>query len=193
MKKTINTINEIVSTAKSKGVAHLVTEDTAYDGRVITIKGKTLINFGSYSYMGLETDQRLKDAAIDAVQRYGLQFPSSRAYTSCSLYTELEALLTKMFNAPIVLTNSLSIGHQGVMPVIIEEGDAIILDQQVHTSVQDPARKLQLDGVTLSIIRHNKVEELKKKLKNSLHTINEYGMPLMEYTVCTGTAPPLKN
>lgn len=176
MKKTINLINEIVTAAKKKGIAHLITEDTYYGGKIITINGKPLINFGSYSYMGLETDQRLKDGGIDAIQQYGLQFPSSRAYTSCSLYKELEELVTKMFNAPIVLANSLTTGHQGVMPILIEEGDALILDQQVHASIQDPARKLQLDGVTLTVIRHNKLDELKKKLKNYPPSITEYGM-----------------
>ena len=123
------------------------------------------MNFGSYSYVGLETDQRLKDAAIKGIQQYGIQYPSSRAYVSSSIYTELEELVHKMFNAPIVLATSLSIGHHGVMPVIIEEGDAIILDQQVHSSVQDAARKVQLNGVSLTIVRHNHLEDLKKKIE----------------------------
>jgi 7-keto-8-aminopelargonate synthetase-like enzyme len=163
MKKILNLINEIINNGVKKGIGHLITEDQSYDGRTITISGKQLINFGSYSYLGLETDSRLKKAGIDAMCRYGIQYPSTRAYTSCTLYRELEELIRKMFNAPVILTTSLTIGHDSVMPVIIEEGDALILDQQVHASVQRPARSLQLDGITLTIIRHNRLDELKKK------------------------------
>lgn len=140
-------------------------EDSVYDGRIITVKGQELINFGSYSYVGLETDARLKEAAIDAIRKFGIQYPSSRAYVSSALYVELEDLVHKMFEAPVVLASSLSMGHHGVMPVIIEEGDAIIMDQQVHSSVQDAARKMQLNGVYLTIVRHNHLSELKKKIE----------------------------
>ncbi|HWZ21544.1 MAG TPA: pyridoxal phosphate-dependent aminotransferase family protein, partial [Cytophagaceae bacterium] len=46
-----------------------------------------------------------------------------------------------------------------------EEGDAIILDQQVHSSVQDAARKVQLNGVSLTIVRHNRLDDLKNKIE----------------------------
>jgi 7-keto-8-aminopelargonate synthetase-like enzyme len=162
MKKTTQLINEIISAAKRQGIIHLNAEDPSYNGRIITVDGKQLINFGSYSYLGLETDTRLKEAGIDAISRYGLQHPSTRAYISSPLYSELEALIKQMFGAPIVLSTCLTTGHDGVLPVIIEEGDAIILDQQVHASVQRPARALQLEGVTVTVIRHNKMDELKK-------------------------------
>jgi 7-keto-8-aminopelargonate synthetase-like enzyme len=162
MKKTTQLINEIISAAKQQGIIHLAAEDHSYDGRIITVDGKELINFGSYSYLGLETDTRLKEAGIDAISRYGLQHPSTRAYISSPLYSELEELLRQMFDAPLVLSTCLTTGHDGVLPVIMEECDALILDQQVHASVQRPARALQLEGVTVTVIRHNKMDELKK-------------------------------
>ena len=70
-----------------------------------------------------------------------------------------------MYNSPIVLATSLSLGHHGVMPVVIEEGDAIIMDQQVHSSVQDAARKLQVNGIYIDILRHNQMEQLKTKIE----------------------------
>ena len=42
--------------------------------------------------LGLETDLRLKDAACDAVSRYGVQFASSRAYVSCPPYARARAV-----------------------------------------------------------------------------------------------------
>src|SRR6478609_1815879 len=102
----IDTINEIITLAKQRKIVHQFTEDEELDGRIITINGKKLVNFGSCSYLGLEVDQRLKDAAIEAVKKYGSQFSSSRTYVSFTLYKQIEDLLSEIFNAPIILSTS---------------------------------------------------------------------------------------
>lgn len=162
---TINVINEIVISTKSKGIVQLITEDTRYDGRIITIHGKKLINFSSCSYLGLEVDDRLKKGAIEAIERYGVQFSSSRSYVSCTLYTKLEKLVSRIFNGHVALSTSVSLGHHGVIPVVVEDNDAIIMDQQVHSSVQDAALKMLAKGINVSVIRHNHLEELEKKVQ----------------------------
>lgn len=162
----IDMVHEIISTGKDRGIGQLMTEDQNYDGRIITVKGKKLVNFGSCSYLGLEVDQRLKDGAIDAIQRFGVQFSSSRTYLSCSLYKEYEDLISRIFESQVVLSTSVSLGHHAVMPVVVGQEDAVILDQQVHASVQDAAQKLRAKGVHVTIIRHNDLDELKKKSRN---------------------------
>ncbi|MFN6943495.1 MAG: aminotransferase class I/II-fold pyridoxal phosphate-dependent enzyme [Cytophagaceae bacterium] len=173
MKKKYNLINEILQKTKNIGITQLSAQDEYFDGRVLTINNKPVLNFGSYSYLGLETHPSLKEAAIDSIQKYGIQYPFSRAYISNPLYATLEELVEKMFGAPIVLTASLCTGHHGVMPILVEEGDAIIMDQQVHSTVQDAARKLQLNGVHLTIVRHNRMDELETKLKELIPHYNK--------------------
>jgi len=102
---------------------------------------------------------------MDAIEKYGIQYPSSRSYVSSTLYKELEELLRQMFNAPVALATTTTLGHQAVLPVVVEEGDVILMDQQVHTSVQYAAMNLQLKGVTVTIVRHNKLDELEKKIQ----------------------------
>jgi 7-keto-8-aminopelargonate synthetase-like enzyme len=160
----INTVNDIATICKERGIAHLFTEDEIYNGRTITIKGNELINFGSCSYLGLDVDERLKEAAIQAIRQYGVQFSSSRSYVACTLYLEWEKLLRSMFNAPLVLTTSVSLGHHAVIPVVVEGDDAIIMDQQVHASVQDAVLKMRSKGVAVSIIRHNRLDELETRI-----------------------------
>ncbi|HET6227767.1 MAG TPA: aminotransferase class I/II-fold pyridoxal phosphate-dependent enzyme, partial [Bacteroidia bacterium] len=160
----INTVNDIMTACQQKGITHLFTEDEVYNGRSITIKGNELINFGSCSYLGLDVDDRLKEAAIQAIRQYGVQFSSSRSYVACTLYTEWEKLLRSMFNAPLVLTTSVSLGHHAVIPVVVEGGDAIIMDQQVHASVQDAVLKMRSKGVAVSVIRHNRLDELESRI-----------------------------
>ncbi|MBC7450366.1 MAG: aminotransferase class I/II-fold pyridoxal phosphate-dependent enzyme [Cytophagales bacterium] len=161
---TMNLINEIVISSKARGIAQLITEDTQYDGRIITILGKKLINFSSCSYLGLEVDERLKRGAIQSIEKYGVQFSSSRSYVACSLYTELEELVSQIFDGHVVLSTSVSLGHHGVIPVIIGENDAIIMDQQVHSSVQDAVQKVQATGIKVTISSHNDMVSLEKKV-----------------------------
>ena len=164
-KSTLNLIHEIVNSSREKGIAQLVTEDQQYNGRTITLNSKEVLHFGSCSYLGLELDERLKQGAIEAIQRYGIQFSCSRSYLACTLYKELETLTEKLFEAPIALSTSTSLGHHGVIPVIVEENDLIILDQQVHSSVQDAAYKMQARNIPVTVVRHNNLSELKKKLE----------------------------
>lgn len=166
-KKAINfvdTVNDIISLGRERGVLLQYTDDQSYDGRTISINGKRLINFGSCSYLGLENDQRLKDAAIDAINRYGIQYSSSRTYVSCTSYTELENLVSQIFENDVVLTPTTTLGHLSVIPIVVEEGDVIILDQQAHASIQGAANQMQLKGVLVTVVRHNDMEELEKKI-----------------------------
>lgn len=160
----INTVSDIATICRQQGIAHLYTEDEQYNGRTVKIKGNDLINFGSCSYLGLDVDDRIKESAIQAIRQYGVQFSSSRSYIACTLYTEWEKLLRSMFNAPLILSTSVSLGHHAVIPVVVESGDAIIMDQQVHASVQDAVLKMQSKGVAVSVIRHNRLDELELRI-----------------------------
>ena len=170
MKKTstrnnfITVINEILTIARQRKIINLIVENDYIDGRTIKVEGKNLINFGSCSYLGLETDDRLKYAACEAVLKYGAQFSCSRTYLSLGLYKELEDLLYKIFNAPVVLAQSTTLGHSSIIPIVINANDAVILDQQAHYSMQDPVNNLQLKGITVTKVRHNRLDELQVKI-----------------------------
>src|SRR5262252_6962251 len=89
-------VEQMFELMSSRGLVHRTAEDERTDGRIITLDGHRLVHFASCSYLGLETDRRLKDSACQAIERYGTQFASSRAYVSAPLYAELETLLTRM-------------------------------------------------------------------------------------------------
>jgi 7-keto-8-aminopelargonate synthetase-like enzyme len=160
----IQSINETITIARDRGVVHLTAEDQELNGKRVTIKGKELLHFGSCGYLGLEMDNRLKEAAIDAIRRYGTQFSSSRTYVQFSLYQELEELLAGLFGTPVLVASTTSQGHHAVMPIIIEDSDAVIMDQQAHVSMQDITAKLQVRGIHTTLIRHNNLGELEKKI-----------------------------
>ncbi|NOQ73222.1 MAG: aminotransferase class I/II-fold pyridoxal phosphate-dependent enzyme [Crocinitomix sp.] len=163
--KIINNIYDIITKGTENGIGQLYTEDQFYDSTTITFGNKKHVNFGSYSYLSLEHDMRLKDAAIDAIQRFGIQYPSSRTYVSTTLYNELECLMEQIFENPIVLATTTTLAHMAAMPILVEEGDVIIMDQQVHSSVQFMINHIKQHGVPFFVVRHNNMEQLEKKIQ----------------------------
>jgi len=146
--------------AIARGLSHLTAEDDRLGGRFLTLRGHPQVNFGSCSYVGLETDLRLKNAACDAVARYGVQFASSRAYVSCPPYAELEHLLGKMFGTPLVVAQTTTLAHFAALPILVGRDDAVICDQLVHNSVQAVLPTLQAAGTICRFVRHNRVDRL---------------------------------
>jgi 7-keto-8-aminopelargonate synthetase-like enzyme len=128
----------------------------------VTLRGRPHVNFGSCSYLGLETDPRLKHAACDAIARYGVQFASSRAYVSCPPYAELEQLLHAMFGAPVVVAQTTTLAHFAALPILIGSEDAVVCDQLVHNSVQAVLPTLKAAGTTCRFVRHSRLDRLDK-------------------------------
>jgi 7-keto-8-aminopelargonate synthetase-like enzyme len=158
-------LDETVSEVVSKGLLQLSPDDAAFDGRTISFDGRPHLNFGSCSYLGLELDERLRDAAIDAVTRYGTQFSSSRAYVSSPQYAELEPLLDEVFGGHTLVVPTTSLGHLATLPVLVGSSDAVLLDHQVHASVQMAANQLRVQGSRVELIRHNHLERLEAMIE----------------------------
>src|SRR5687768_18127799 len=99
----LNTIDQIASQAKKQGLAHLHTQNKSLSDNQLILDEKEVVNFGSCSYLGLELDSRLKDAAKEGIDNFGTQFSSSRAYVSLGLYKSLEEKLSQLFEAPTLV------------------------------------------------------------------------------------------
>ncbi len=162
----VGTIDQIITDGVRKGILHLYTDETALDGNVIILKGRKVVNFGSCSYLGLEFDSRLKEAAKSAIDNYGTQFSESRAYVSINLYKELEELFYQIFEAPCVITPTTTLGHIANIPVLISSRDAIITDQQVHNSVNTAVKLLAAAGTHIEVLRHNRMDLLEARIKS---------------------------
>ncbi len=162
----LNIIEASARVLRDRGLIHRTLEDMSLDGRIITLDGRQLVNFGSCSYLGLETDARLKAGACDAVMRYGTQFASSRAYVSVPLYAEFQALLSKMVgDLPLLIAPTTSLGHMAAIPVLVGDRDAVLYDVQVHSSVQAVLPTLVQRGIPCEPVRHNRLDKLEERVK----------------------------
>lgn len=161
----LNMISDVAAITTKLGIVHNNTEDYELDGRHIRILGKDLLYFGSCGYLGLEFDERLKAGAIDAIKRYGTQFSSSRAYVSSVFYKEAEELLEKMFKQPVILLQSLTLAHMSNIPILVGDNDAVIMDAQVHDSVQTAVQLLKTRDIHVELVRHNRLDNLENRIK----------------------------
>lgn len=161
----IDTVDEVLSGAKNVGVLHLYAEDKKFSGRTIQIKGKEMFHFGTTGYLGLEQDPRIKEAAIQAIRDYGTQFPLSKSYISHPLYSELEAKIEEMYGIQPIITKNSTLGHLAIIPTLLRDEDGVILDHQVHWSVQNACQLLKLRGIPVEMIRHNNLNMLEEKIK----------------------------
>lgn len=158
-------IDAAVNLGKSHGVLHLSAEDDQLNGRTILVGERERLHFASCSYLGLELDPRLREGAIDALTRYGTQFSSSRAYVSVPLYQELEGLLDRIFDAHTLVTASTTLAHLAALPVLIDPADAVLLDHQVHQSVQLAIPQVRLQGSTVEFVRHGRLDQLEQRIR----------------------------
>ncbi len=162
----LDTVDAVLSNAKKEGVIHLYAEGESFSGRKIRINGKDHFHFGTTGYLGLEQDERLKQAAVNAIWKYGTQFPLSKTYISHPLYRELEEKVSKMYNNPVIITKNSTLGHMAVIPCIVRDEDGVILDHQVHWSVQSAAQILRTRGIPVEMTRHNNLDMLEDKIKS---------------------------
>jgi len=166
MKKAfIDIMSKQCNKAADLGFHHLSTQDEAFNGRNIKLNGKDCKFFSNCSYLGLETHPAMKKAAIEAVEKFGTQFSSSRVTVSMGMYEELESLLGTIYGKPSYLAPTTSLGHIATMPLLMDDNDAIIMDQQVHNSVKNAVQMVKPDGVHTEIVKHNNMDRLETRIQ----------------------------
>lgn len=135
------------------------------DGSTIEIDGRPRANFGNCSYLGLAVDDRLKQAAKEAVDRFGPLYSSSQAYSSVDLYSELEELVVEMTGAAaVVLPATTTLGHLSCLPALVGDGDYVVLDSQSHASLQLTMQVLAGRGIPVHPVAHSDAGALESAL-----------------------------
>ncbi len=144
--------------ARDVGMSRQLIEDDVLNGDSIVLGGKRLANFGLCSYLGLDNDERLKEGARRAIERFGTSYSSSIAYTALPLYGELAERLAAMFDANVVLAPTTTLAHFSALPVLVRPGDEVLVDAAAHASVQTATQLLQANGISVRTLHHNDLD-----------------------------------
>jgi 7-keto-8-aminopelargonate synthetase-like enzyme len=159
--RMVDTADRSVGAAEARGV--IMNRANAYTGQTVEVDGRVLRNFGSCSYLGLEIHPELKRGASEAAERYGTQLPFSRAYLENPLYQELEASLSEMTGRTALVAPSTTLAHLAALPVLVRDGDAVVMDQFAHASLHSATALLRDTPVELH--RHGRLDLLEQRLE----------------------------
>jgi len=150
--------------AKALGVYPYFRPIESDQDTVVTINGKSVLMFGSNSYLGLTNHPRLKEAAIKAIEKYGTGCAGSRFLNgTLDIHIELEERLAKLVHkeSALVYATGFTV-NSGVVPCITGREDYLIFDEFDHASI--------IEGKRLSFskqlkYRHNDMDSLEKLLQ----------------------------
>jgi glycine C-acetyltransferase len=128
------------------------------------IDGREVITLSSNNYLGLTTHPRLRQAALDAVERYGAGSGAVRTIAgTMSLHEELERKLATFKHVEATLTfQSGFTCNTGVIPILAPEGATIISDALNHASIIDGIR---LTKAQRKIFPHADMDALREALR----------------------------
>ncbi|NBC84313.1 MAG: aminotransferase class I/II-fold pyridoxal phosphate-dependent enzyme [Bacteroidetes bacterium] len=156
-----NDLYKVLKSLQSNGCVFQYFEDSDFNGRTIEVQGKELLHFASCSYLGLEKHPALINGSIDAVKKYGTQTPSSRAMVSSPLYKELEGYMEQIFPGHTIITQTVTLAHCAVLPLLIHAEDAIILDAYAHNSIRMASDLCKANGTFVVVAKHNDMSHVK--------------------------------
>src|ERR1700759_2707120 len=134
---------------------------------VVEMEGRARIMLGSNNYLGLTGDERVRQAALDAVVKYGTGLTGSRFLNgTIDLHLELERELAEWIGTEAALV--FTTGHQanlGALGTILAPGDTVIADSGDHASILDGCI---LSRAKLRPFRHSRMDRLEHALERAV-------------------------
>lgn len=140
---------------------------------VSVVDGREVIILCANNYLGLTTHPRLKQAALDAVEEYGVGSGAVRAISgTMDLHMELERRLARFKDAEASLTYPTGfMANSGLIPQLVGKEDLIVSDELNHGSIIDGVRLSRADR---AVYRHNDTEHLAEILDEAERHSPEY-------------------
>ncbi len=135
-------------------------------GPVVTMEGAERLMLGSNNYLGLTGDDRVKQGARDALERYGTALTGSRFLNgTVPIHLELERELAEWMGTEDALV--FSTGYQanvGCIATLLEPGDTVICDSGDHASILDA---VSMSRARIRPFRHNRMDKLESMLERA--------------------------
>lgn len=134
------------------------------DTEVTMSNHENVLMIGSNNYLGLTSHPKIKQATIEAVEKYGSGCSGSRFLNgTLDLHVELEKQIAQfMRKEDCLLFSAGFIANLGIISAVTTRGDYILCDRANHASIYDGCR---LSFAKLLKYDHNDMEDLEKHLQ----------------------------
>ncbi len=166
-------LNEFLTTnlneLKENGLYNEINVVEGANGAKITIDGKALINLSSNNYLGLATNERLKEVAKQAIDSHGVGAGAVRTINgTLDLHIELEETLAKFKGTEAAIAYQSGFNcNMAAISAVMDKNDAILSDELNHASIIDGCR---LSKAKIIRVNHSDMEDLRAKAKEAVES-----------------------
>lgn len=161
-------LEEKIQMLKEEGVYRVLPVNNGPCEAEIQLDGRSVINLSSNNYLGLANHPRVKRAAIEAIERYGVGTGAVRPIVgNMDLHERLDTLIAEFKREEAAITfQSGFLCNVGTIPAVTDKGDLIVSDELNHASIIDGIRLSKADK---AIFRHSDMDHLEAILKEKRH------------------------
>jgi 8-amino-7-oxononanoate synthase len=133
-------------------------------GQTVIMNGKEVVMMGSNNYLGLTNHPEVKQAAKEAIDRYGTGCAGSRFLNgTLAIHEECEEKLAEFMGTEAAIVFSTGfMTNQGSIPYLVPRDGTLFIDRSDHASIIDGAR---LGHCRVIKFPHSDMEGLEKKLR----------------------------
>ncbi len=134
--------------------------------RSIRVNGREVVNFGSDSFLGLDQDQRVQEALVRGVRKWGTHNGASRAFASVRANIEAEEKIAHWLGTPAALIYpSVTLANMGAIPGLVGRQDLLVVDEHAHNSIQEGAKIAKANGVRVVTFSHCDPADLERVVR----------------------------
>ncbi len=134
------------------------------EGTSVIADGQKVVMIGSNNYLGLTHDPRVKEAAVNAINKYGTGCTGSRFLNgNLDLHEELEERLATFVGKEAALVFSTGfMTNLGAISALATDGDIIFSDTENHASIIEGCRSAKAEIVRCG---HNRPDDIMTKMR----------------------------
>lgn len=151
---------------KEQGLYNEIDPVEGPNGAIIKVRGKDLINLSSNNYLGLATNEDLKQVAKDAIDKYGVGAGAVRTINgTLDIHVKLEEKLAEFKGTEAAISYQSGFNcNMAAISAVMDKNDAILSDQLNHASIIDGCR---LSKAKIIAFKHSDMEDLRAKAKEA--------------------------
>ncbi|OFO99386.1 glycine C-acetyltransferase [Staphylococcus sp. HMSC065E08] len=162
-------LDENIQYLKDNGLYNEIDTVEGANGPEITIAGKRYINLSSNNYLGLATNEDLKQVAKDAVDKYGVGAGAVRTINgTLDIHDELEETLAEFKGTEAAVAYQSGFNcNMAAISAVMNKNDAILSDELNHASIIDGCR---LSKAKIIRVNHSDMDDLRQKAKEAVES-----------------------
>lgn len=153
--------------ARSMGVYPFFRPLDFNNGPEAQLEGRKVIMLGSNNYLGLTTHPKVREAAKQAIDKYGTSMTGSRLVNgSMRLHNELEEKLAAYHGkeAGLVFTTGYQVNIATISALLSNKSSVAVIDKDVHASIYDGVRLGMANKARMVRYKHNDPASLDQAL-----------------------------